>query len=173
MVNGDSCRASGNSYGPPAAAQACASAQAACSSLGARRPLGGVGPTTLSQCSNIVLGSCQQAASPWGTACAGYWGSGYGNCGADDFQAAFNSAVASACTSYAQTVTDVTPGTNNWVVPPFVPQPYIVIGSSGPGAAGGAIGASAPARGGGAGNPIGMAAPGAKAAGGGRRMLRL
>lgn len=148
IVSGDSCRASGQSYGPTAGASACDAARSRCSGLmGSAAPSYGaaaIGGVTLSQCSSIALGACQQGANL--NSCGGAAQIGYGSCDAFTFRQYFAQAAESTCRGYAISVTDVNPGTNSWVVPPYVPPyapavPVYVPGSIGGGAI---IGSAAP-----------------------------
>jgi hypothetical protein len=133
IVNGDGCRSGGASLGPSAAASACQTARSMCQqtlgSAAAPAALGSVGPTTLAQCANIALGACQQTATAWAGGCGGEFSGGSGGCDAGRFQSFFNSAQLASCTAYAQGVTGVTPGTNNWA-PGTGP---VIIGSAAPG----------------------------------------
>jgi hypothetical protein len=144
IVNGDSCRYSGKAYGPTAGASACQTAKSRCSTLltsgQTANSFGAIGPVTLSQCSNIAMGACQSAANL--DSCGGAAEFGFGSCSAATFRQYFAQAAASACRSYATTVTDVAPGTNQWA--PVQPiQPYYV-GSSAPGGGAGGVGSAAP-----------------------------
>jgi len=134
----------------------------------------GIGWVSLPQCANVAMGACQQSANGWAV-CGGELANGYGNCAANTFQAYFNDAAKNACGQYAQAVTGVVPGTNQWA--PVQPQPYIVIGSAGPGgaiggAAPGGMGSKAPvAAGGGVG--MGATAPATSAPSKGNRRLMM
>lgn len=155
IVSGDACAAAGSAYGPTAAQQACDTAMTYCN--GGVRPgarLGAIGPITLSQCSNVAMGTCQQAAAAQ-TPCSAQLEFGYASCGAQQFRDFYTGEVSGRCRTWAQTVTGVTPGTNNWV-----------IGAPGPlgGAAAAPGGSAAKAAGG-----LGAKAPGGS---GHRRMLR-
>ena len=77
--------------------------------------LGAIGPVTLSQCSNIAMGSCQQSAnSAWLSPCAMALSTGYGQCTADQFTQFYSGETESLCRAFALTVTDVDPGSHSW-----------------------------------------------------------
>jgi hypothetical protein len=84
------------------------------------------------------------------TPCAGQLQLGYGQCSAQQFQSFYSGEVSSHCRTWAQTITGVNPGTNQWA-----------IGSGAPIGSTGAVGSAAP-----------LSGVGASAAKGGRRMLR-
>jgi hypothetical protein len=75
VVSGDACARAGTAYGPTAASQACSTAMLYCN--GGTRPVGGalgaIGPVTLSQCSNVAMGTCQQVRSRAGGGAVGGW----------------------------------------------------------------------------------------------------
>ncbi|GBF90228.1 hypothetical protein Rsub_03361 [Raphidocelis subcapitata] len=145
IVNGDACRAQGGALGPSAAASACQTARSMCQQqwgAGAGAPaVGAIGPTTLAQCANVALGACQQTASAWAGGCGGEFSGGFAGCDAWRFQSFFNTAQRASCTAYAQGITGVTPGTNNWAPGP---GPFIIGGAAPGGGAGGGVGSAAP-----------------------------
>ncbi|KAI8469838.1 MAG: hypothetical protein J3K34DRAFT_469647 [Monoraphidium minutum] len=118
IVNGDACRAAGVAYAPTAAQGACRTTELYCnggSQPSAANALGAIGPTTLSQCSNIALGSCQQTAnSVWHTPCGWRLAFGYAQCTAQQFRQFYEGETSATCSSWATTVTGVTPGSNQF-----------------------------------------------------------
>ena len=126
IADGDSCRDSGHSYGPNAVYQACEQARSSCSShqvtaeamcMGPGCP--SVGEVTLSQCSSIAYGSCQQAAAA--DTCRGAANWGYSACNAQQFRSYYANALNRICREFARTVTAVNPGDNTWVQAPTYP----------------------------------------------------
>jgi hypothetical protein len=142
IASGDQCRNSGARYGPSAASSACQQARQYCSGpqgrLGAAP--GGIGAVSLPQCSNIAFGSCQQAGEPGRSPCAREVYGGYGSCGAQQFQSLYTNALGRSCYQWAQSTTNVNPGTNQWA-DPYYPGPNRVPAVISPGSLiGGAVG---------------------------------
>lgn len=97
----------------------------------------------LSLTNHRALGACQQAASSNRSPCTQESTNGYGTCSAATFRSYYDYSVTRTCTSYAQTVTGVTPGTNNWAPQPWwVPGPRIPAIVSPGSVIGGAIGST-------------------------------
>ncbi|KAI8465197.1 MAG: hypothetical protein J3K34DRAFT_437785 [Monoraphidium minutum] len=120
IVSGDDCKRAGDALGPAASQSACDTTKKYCNG-GKRAPMkatrGAIGAVTLSQCSNVALGSCQQTANNaynWRHPCGRELRSGYSQCSAADFQAFFKGETKDLCTTLAKDVTGVTPGTNQW-----------------------------------------------------------
>jgi hypothetical protein len=155
ITSGDACRSQGAAGGPAAARRACNAAIDRCRGgglVGAGRS-SGIGAVSLPQCANIGLGACQSAADPWRSPCAYQMRSGYGTCSGQTFQSYYTAAATSFCTAHAQTISGVTPGTNQWAPTPYGPTVPAVIS---PGSVvGGAIGSSIGSAIGGSGSIIG------------------
>lgn len=118
IVNGDACRRAGDASGNGAARSACETARRYCNGGSAPSAFArgrGIGPTTLSQCSNIALGSCQQAANDRRRSpCGRELTSGFRQCSASQFRQFYEGETRDLCTNAARSITGVNPGTNQW-----------------------------------------------------------
>ncbi|KAI8466193.1 MAG: hypothetical protein J3K34DRAFT_485301 [Monoraphidium minutum] len=122
VARGSKCLDAGAGAGPRTAAGACEYAARQCEPapaggqrLGAAYGADALGAMTLSQCSKVAMGACQQAAGDTAPdACQDAGANGYGSCDAERFRALFHAAAARTCESWARSITDVDPTTGAW-----------------------------------------------------------
>ncbi|KIZ02525.1 hypothetical protein MNEG_5435 [Monoraphidium neglectum] len=81
--------------------------------LGAVNGADAIGSISLTQCSRIAMGSCQQAAGDTAP-CQDAGAKGFGSCSAEKFQAVFHKKAGGLCQQWARSVTDVDPDSGKW-----------------------------------------------------------
>jgi hypothetical protein len=81
--------------------------------LGAAMGADALGSISLTQCSKVAMGSCQQAAGD-AAPCQDAGANGFGDCGAERFRALFHGKATDLCQGWARTVTDVDPASGKW-----------------------------------------------------------